>query len=97
MGLAPRVGYAFRLSDRLVLWPRAGLGYSLSYAPCPEGLTCEDTTFETWDMNAAAPIVVEVVPHLFVGLGPWLAHTPAQNHAPSFTSYGLRSVFGGWF
>ena len=90
--LAPRIGYAVRLGERLLLWPRAGVSNTIVFSSCEP---CGDGV---WDVQVEAPLVVELAPHLFAGFGPSIFHRPAQGDLTvSFTSYGFRSVLGGWF
>ena len=92
LGLSARVGYALRVADRLLLWPRAAAHYSMAF--CDE--TCND--FDSWSIELSAPLVFDVAPHIFIGFGPSVLYIPAQDGtASSMTSYGLRSVLGGWF
>jgi len=96
-GIGPRIGYNIPIGDLLSFWPKlaliftdvAGSGYS----------------YNTFDVQLYAPLLLHLAPHFFVGLGPQIqtdlavsANSAGQSvkDPPKTTSYGLYFTIGGW-
>jgi hypothetical protein len=83
-----RGGFNVNVMEHLSAWAKVGIAYdhiSLA-APAP--------SFSTTWLTAYLPIMYHIVPHLFVGVGPYynLKITGDGN-----TGYGFSSLVGGWF
>ncbi len=66
--IAPRVGYAARLSPGVVFWPRAGV--SFYYASLSPGAAATDISLKMFAATVDAPFVVTVAPHVALSFGP---------------------------
>jgi len=83
--IGARAGYNLAITDVVGIWGRAGLFYS-HYSRHPDSST-------TALLRLDAPILIHLVPHLFVGLGPYFT----QDVNNSGHGYGVDSTVGGWF
>jgi hypothetical protein len=101
-GIGPRVGFDVPLASWLSLYPRLALGVSVTtYDETAGGRENKYTSTNTW-MSFSAPLLVHVVPHFFVGLGPYLTRDLTQSFdvpAPEndATRVGASALVGGWF
>jgi hypothetical protein len=93
LGVAPRVGYAVAIHERVTIWPRASFAYDFSIPQGESLLRAEDK----YSVSLEVPALVAVAPHLAVGIGPVLSYTPAQDGFSARRAVGLSSVVGGWF
>lgn len=108
--IGPRVGYNLSLSDQVSFWPRLGLWYSSisseTEVTVPDGMG--GTTTQTADVSGSkmgvsifAPFLVHLADHFFVGIGPNvdmdLSSKVEDEDSVKETSFGVRSVVGGWF
>jgi hypothetical protein len=84
-GIGARAGYNINVNDHLGAWPIVGVSYAKETGPFPGSATFG---------HVYIPILYHVVPHVFVGLGPFydLKIAGDGDH-----SYGVRSTVGGWF
>lgn len=90
--IGPRLGYDYRLSDMVSLWPRAGVSLAVTSADnAGPGDSAEDTTFA---LNLFVPLMVHPARHFFIGLGPFL-DTDLSGDART-TTFGLKLTTGGW-
>ena len=82
-----RAGYNLNVTEHVGAWPFVGIAYNTQSA---DGVPSQSSTFG----NLYVPVLYHVVPHLFVGIGPFYnLHIAGDgNH-----SYGIRSTVGGWF
>jgi hypothetical protein len=106
LGIGPRIGYNFTLSDTFSFWPKVGLGI-------------DHTSFNGSGATAItvsiyAPLLVHPAPHFFLGLGPIFTSdlinalsgpsgatpsgsTPTSSTSgPKVTTFGLAFTVGGW-
>jgi hypothetical protein len=86
--IAPRIGYAARLSPTVLFWPRAGL--SLYYASISPGGTATDVSLRLFAATVDAPFVVTVAPHVAFTFGPTFDIT-FNGSASTSGSYGGAS------
>jgi hypothetical protein len=94
LGMGARIGYAQRLAERVVVWPRATASYARTWPTCGPNPCIGGGA---WLLQLHAPIIIEPARHMFVGMGPMIVHRPRQDNMPSATEYGAQSVVGGWF
>lgn len=89
VGIGARAGYNVALTSLVSIWIRGGLYYH--HLTINNGPTINETVF---DLNV--PFLFHLVPHFFIGLGPFfhlpLAHTMDNTAA----TYGLTATVGGW-
>jgi hypothetical protein len=112
LGLAPRVGYLFPMSDKLSFWPKASVGYFQSSTPNSIGTSASvsqanptadagSLTRKVFQVGVFAPLTYELAPHFFVGLGPVLSvdlwAKNGRQSADKATTFGISSVVGGYF
>jgi hypothetical protein len=69
--IAPRVGYAFHVSDLITLWPRAAFQY-WSWTEQTKGVAAIETHLYGTDVVLDGLLVVTPVPHLGFTVGPFL-------------------------
>jgi hypothetical protein len=84
--VSPRVGYNLNVTDNLGAWLKIGFAYEHSSV----GNASSSATF----LTAYLPIMFHIVPHLFVGIGPYY-NLKVSGTANS--GYGFSSLVGGWF
>lgn len=66
-GLAPRVGIALNLGDRVSFWPRAGLSFGYTSAsPLSVGATSSSTSYLSLSLNLEPTLVYMPAPHFGV-------------------------------
>jgi hypothetical protein len=96
LGAMARVGYNFALTATSSLWPRIAIGYSHLGLSGGASRSRNAVPLELY-----VPIVVQVVPHFFIGGGPIftteLAAWPADVSPRKESSVGLQSTIGGYF
>lgn len=87
--VSPRVGYAFRLSDDLVLWPRFRVGYgnadtsvSSETPAIPLGVTSPAGHGETWSIGGDASLLFVLGKHAAIAAGPYLTYSHAKQDDP---------------
>jgi hypothetical protein len=85
-----RVGYNLNVTPMFGLWPKAGIAFD--HTSTTVGNT-KSTTNTTW-LTIDAPLMVNIVPHLFVGFGPYYYLKIAGG---GNTGFGAHSLVGGWF
>jgi hypothetical protein len=79
-----RAGYNLNVNNQISFWPMAGIFFThLSGRP-----DTNSTVFHLF-----APFLFDLVPHLFVGLGPSFN----IDLSGGGTSWGIDSIVGGWF
>jgi hypothetical protein len=84
--LGARAGYSLGINDKVGIWPRLGIFYShLSRHP-------DSSSSAQFRLDAA--FLYHLVPHLFVGVGPFFGQILNSGGGHS---YGLDSIVGGWF
>jgi hypothetical protein len=92
VGIAPRVGYAFSVSELWSIYPRISLGYNRAVAV---------SGGESIAATAFVPVLVHPAEHFFVGMGPFASRAMMSNPyggpALGSTTYGLQSALGGYF
>jgi hypothetical protein len=89
-GVGVRAGYNLNVTPNIGVWPKAGVAYD--HASVASGQTTVSTS-TTW-VTVDAPIMFHIIPHLFVGLGPYYYLKVAGD---GNTGYGVHSLVGGWF
>jgi hypothetical protein len=84
--IEPRVGYAFRLSDDLVFWPRLRLGHAWSDTDLGPGATgvlgatsSTSTSSRTWSAGGDASLVFVLGRHAAIAAGPQLTYSHAES------------------
>lgn len=90
VGVGARAGYNLGISSLVSFWARAGV-YFHHWSSGPN--SGNETIFEV-----KAPFLFHVVPHAFVGAGPFFS-MPVQNSdsmAGKDATYGLTAIVGGW-
>jgi hypothetical protein len=85
LDLGARAGYNINVADRVSFWPKVGIIY---HHFSSGGNSSSSTSLELF-----APFLFHVVPHLFLGVGPFF-DLPLDSGG---NSYGLQTVVGGWF
>ncbi len=99
--VAPRVGYQIPLGELLSLWPTVGVFWQQRTVD-PKLDLRERKLGIVFD----APVLVHVVPHFFLGLGPRVSVDVASGYvyfgdrtedAPKKTELGFVSTIGGYF
>ena len=81
--LGARAGYNLLLTDAISFWGTLAFLYQN-----PAGDTGSNVRARVF-----APFLFHLVPHLFVGVGPYFE----QGMSESFTNFGLESLVGGYF
>lgn len=96
--IGPRVGYNFKLTRLLSIWPRLGLAYAYTSSDqlaqnfAGQGLQTAKGNAVT--IAIFAPVMVHPAPHFFAGLGPYVeADANGDRRA---TSWGVKLTLGGW-
>jgi hypothetical protein len=85
-----RAGFNVNVTENLGAWARVGVAYDHQTVP---GTTPQRSISTTW-LTAYVPITYHIVPHLFVGLGPYYN---LKVGGDGNTGYGVSSLIGGWF
>jgi hypothetical protein len=99
IGIGPRVGYNFKLSDTLSVWPKAGFAYAYSSSTVSQRID-DDTTREVSTsgsalaMNLFVPVMIHPAPHFFGGFGPFLDVDLSGDER--VTVFGAKLTLGGW-
>ena len=81
-GFGPRAGFAIPLGERVTFWPMVMI--KATHAN-------HNTSTELW-LNA--PFLFHLVPHFFVGVGPYFM---AQMSGGGYSEFGFHSILGGYF
>jgi hypothetical protein len=96
LSFGPRVGYNVDIGEHFSFWPDADAVYAVQW-----GGGQPSSRFLTFGIYA--PFLYHPVSHLFLGLGPEIAHTIASFSpsdgaagAPQSTTYGILATVGGW-
>ena len=113
LGIAPRVGVLFPMSDKLSFWPKVSLGYFQTSTPNVVATTASTSlsndppadngslTHKVVQAGIFAPVTYELAPHFFVGLGPTLTidlwAKEGRSSVDKATTFGIASVVGGYF
>jgi len=84
--VAGRAGFNFNFTEQLSIWGRAGISYGWSSV-------LGNSSAETF-ANLFAPINYHIVPHVFVGVGPFYN---AKISGDSSNNYGFASVVAAWW
>ena len=82
-----RAGYNLNLTDKISVWPTAGFTYAHS------DISDNGGSNSSWAFNLYAPFLFHLVPHFFIGVGPFLDVGLSDGDQNVF---GLQSVIGGW-
>lgn len=90
IGVEGRAGYNLNVTEQLGVWPRAGIGYSHESA----GSGATSSSLSATVAHFYVPVLYHIIPHVFVGLGPFYELKVAGD---GNSSYGIRSTVGGWF
>jgi hypothetical protein len=87
IGVSPRLGYNFRLSEAFSLWPKVGVGlkntwFNIDTTSSPQcvksgavmdpAVANETLSEGAFDLDLDALLVFHPAPHFFLGLGPYL-------------------------
>ncbi len=99
-----RVGYDLRLTNGLSLFPMVGFGLEYASHDAQEGTERNKYGTLSLAVSGRLPLVAHIVPHLSVGIGPYVYRdlaqlfTPAQAGSPSVlgTSFGLSTYVFVW-
>jgi hypothetical protein len=90
IGVAARAGYNLNFTEQLGVWPIAGIGYA--HESSGSGTT--SSSISATMAHFYVPVLYHIIPHVFVGLGPFYDLKIAGD---SNSSYGVRTTVGGWF
>jgi hypothetical protein len=93
----PRVGFNLTLNEHLSLWPSVSAAFGHTWygsGSDSDGIA----------LGADVPLVAQLVPHFFVGLGPNVltyvtsktSTSQGSTDAPRMTEYGIALTMGGW-
>lgn len=98
VGGGPRVGYSFRLGDKLALWPMVMLDYQAGTVP---GATPGNPSLQDLRAGASVPLVLTLGGQVAFDLGP-LASTDlwrsvGGQDAARMDLLGMRMGLVGWF
>jgi hypothetical protein len=98
-----RIGYDLRLTSGVSLFPTLGLGIDYGTFELREGTQRNDYRAASFALTARIPLVVHVVPHLSLGLGPYLRRDLARIVEPYpsrpnvlETTFGLSTYVFVW-
>lgn len=95
--LLVRGGYDLTLASQISVWPTLGIGYT--HVSSETGNT--SSSGHTIPLELDVPLLFHVVPHVFIGFGPFLSTelvSEANGANPDkITQFGFRSVIGGYF
>jgi len=80
--VGPRAGYALPLGERVTFWPMVMIKANRANS---------HTSTELW---LKAPFLFHLVPHFFVGVGPYYF---AQMSGGDYSEFGFQSIIGGYF
>lgn len=99
-GIGPRVGYNLAFTDLLGLWPKIGFSYShtshSTNIPVSSGTSLERSAAgSAFTLNLFVPVMLNPVPHFFVGFGPFLDTDLSGDNKT--TTFGGKLTIGGWF
>jgi hypothetical protein len=83
--LGARAGYNLNINGKVGIWPRVGLNY--------QHVSRHPDSSSAVQFRLDAPILYHLVPHLFVGAGPFFT----KDLNGGGTGWGLDSIVGGWF
>jgi len=90
IGVAARAGYNLNLTENLGVWPIAGIGYA--HESTGSGATSVSASATV--AHFYVPILYHIIPHVFAGIGPFYDLKVAGD---GNSSYGVKTVVGGWF
>lgn len=97
ISVGPRVGYNVGVGEKLSVWPRVGLLYSMISADFGGG--SKSGSAMAFELNV--PLLVHLAPHFDVGVGPFYRSDISSKFdgadANKDTTYGLATEIGGWF
>ena len=85
--LAARAGFNFNFSEHLSIWGKAGITYG--WASLAGNSSSESYA------NLFVPINYHIVPHVFIGVGPFYNLKLSGDFAAN--NYGFASVVGAWW
>ncbi|MGD0526622.1 MAG: hypothetical protein ABSE49_15860 [Polyangiaceae bacterium] len=99
VGGGPRLGYALRLGDKLVLWPMLTLTYDAGTVPTPS--TGGSASLQDLRVGGYAPLVITMGGQVAFEMGPVastdLWRSVAGQDAARMDLIGLRTGLVGWF
>ena len=84
-GMLARVGYNVSFTDKMGIWPQAGLGFR--YLSVPGG---NDTAAQ---LKLAVPFMLHPADHFFLGLGPDFT----SGFKTGYNNFGFNFIIGGYF
>jgi len=88
-----RGGFNVNVTSNVGAWAKVGVAYDHAKNPLRNPNTTTFSTSTTY-LTVDVPIMFHIVPHLFVGLGPYYYLKVAGD---GNTGYGAHSLVGGWF
>jgi len=98
ISIGPRVGYNLPLSERISLWPKAGLAFASTSASNDgnDDIAGDDDeeTNTSVQLNLFVPLMFHPVQHFFLGLGPALDQDLSGDSKA--TTIAARLTLGGW-
>ena len=89
--LGVRAGYNLNVAERISFWPKVGIVFHHNSFGGSNGTA--STSSSSTALEIFAPFLLHLVPHLFVGAGPFF-DLPLDGGG---NGYGLQTVVGGWF
>jgi hypothetical protein len=103
IGIGPRVGYDYPLTDQFSVWPRAGFAlasrsYSTTFTATVNGQTSSVTnsgSTTNFTFIVSAPFLYHPAEHFFLGIGPYLSADLSGD--VKTTLIGLEFTVGGYF
>jgi len=85
-----RAGYNLNFTENLGVWAKVGAAFDHQSVAVGNTTASFSTTWLTLDV----PVTYHIIPHVFVGVGPYYYLKVAGD---GNTGYGVHSVVGGWF
>jgi hypothetical protein len=90
VGVAPIIGVALPLADRLALFPRFSIRFLWEFPDGPGG------SLDLITMRGFAPVVFTPASHFYFGFGPEFS-ADLSSSAGKETAFGLATEIGGYF
>jgi hypothetical protein len=93
-GLGPRVGYYANFMSGLGIWPQVAFHYSSTKISTKDSSSSGSAS----DLQISAPLVIELVDHFFLGIGPYVRlDLSVPDAVGKTTTIGVATQVGGYF
>lgn len=100
IALEARLGYGLRLSENLLLWPRAHARIGITDSDDTSSVAENSSETGTINLGLYAPLDLELAPHFIVGIGPEVSRDVVATYGPELqnrsTYLGAGVEVGGW-